>query len=142
MERKMVAARVLELAPLLESKDRTVVRQAVFALGSLNETPPALVVPLLEAGRLTIELIKEAKTQAPRPDDPAADPAADAAKRALQFFDMWHIAVNQAGKVEDPRLRTFLEDVQRETAGSQGDLWTIWKTARDMPAALPAGPAQ
>lgn len=93
-----------------------------------------MVEPLLEAGRLTFDLVKEAKTQSARPGDPAADRA----KRALQFFDMWHNAMNNAGKVEDPRVLTFLEEVQRATEGSEGDLWDVWKMAKDLDEALPA----
>src|SRR5579864_2549871 len=81
-----VAARVLELAPLLASSDRTVMRQAVFALGSLQDTPEPLVEPLIVAGRLMIDLIKEART--------LDHPDLGAERRALQYFGMWRNAMN------------------------------------------------
>jgi len=133
IERRSVAARVLELAQPLASKDKTVVRQAVFALGSLYETPRALVPPLLAAGRLTLDYIQEAKSQ-PQTEEPS-----DAARgtKALQYFDMWSRAVKNAGPVEAPELRTLLADIQRETAGLKDDLWILNNNAKEFQHSLP-----
>jgi hypothetical protein len=133
IEVKAVSARVLELAPLLTSNDRTVKRQAVFALGTLFETPKELVGPLLVAGRLTIELIGEAKSQPEPPDDSDPDPG----KTALEYFDMWSRAMHNAGRVEAPEFRNLLEEIQREAAGRKGRLWNVADKAREIEQSLP-----
>jgi hypothetical protein len=127
MERKAVAARVLELAPLLASNDRTVTRQAVFALGSLQETPEPLIEPLLVAGRLNLELIKEARERTPTPDRDAG-----AAERARQYFDMWSRSMSNAGAAAAPRFRSIVEEIEREaSASTPADLYSITSKARE-----------
>jgi len=132
IERHAVAARVLELAPSLESKDRTVVRQAVFALGSLRETPKDLVPPLLTAGRITLDLIHEAQTPRETPDLTGADPG----RKALQYFDMWSRAMRNAG-ASDGEFRKVLADVRRDAEGKGGDLSILANKAKDIEDALP-----
>lgn len=128
MERKALASHVLELAPLLASNDRTVKRQAVFALGSLQETPQPLVEPLLAAGRLTIELIKEARGRAGTPDDPDLE----AERKALQYFGMWSTAMSHAGPAAAPKFRPILEEIEREAGTSKtGDIEIIARKARE-----------
>jgi hypothetical protein len=128
MERKAVAARVLELAPLLASSDRTVMRQAVFALGSLQETPDSLIAPLLAAGRLNIELIKEARERARTP----AERDLVAEERARQYFDMWSRSVNHAGTPAAPKFRATFEEIEREAgANTSADLYSIVTKARE-----------
>lgn len=123
-ERHAVAARVLELPLLLASSDRTVKRQAVFALGSLQETPEPLVAPLLDAGRLTIELIKEART--------GDHPDLDAERRVLDYFGMWRNAMNNAGPEQAPRFRTVLLEVEHEASTSKsGDIEIIARESRE-----------
>jgi hypothetical protein len=127
-ERRVLGPRVLELGPLLASKDRTVMRRAVYALGALYETPPQLVEPLANAGRLTVDLIKEARAKAPAPDDP--DVAAE--EKALQYFHIWRIAVMNAGPAEFPKCRSVLEEIQREASVSKtGPIEFVARTARE-----------
>jgi hypothetical protein len=133
-ERRSVATRVLELGPMLASKDKTVMRQAVFAIGSLYETPPVLVPPLLgAAGHFTLEMIREAKAQAEMAQSSGTDPGT----RPLQYFDMWSRAIRNAGPIHAPELRALLQDVRRETAGCKGDLWILGNQAKELEQSLP-----
>src|SRR5579864_6362018 len=130
-----VAARVLELAPLLASSDRAVMRQAVFALGTLQETPPALVERLLTAGGLTVTLIAEAKAA---PDETRID----AERKALQYFGPWRNAMNNASPAAAPRFLPILEEIERDASGSKpGDLEIILRYAREALEKLRAAPA-
>ncbi len=135
IERRTVAARVLELAPLLASSDRAVMRQAVFALGTLQETPPALVERLLTAGGLTVTLIAEAKAA---PDETRID----AERKALQYFGPWRNAMNNASPAAAPRFLPILEEIERDASGSKpGDLEIILRYAREALEKLRAAPA-
>lgn len=128
MECKAVAARVLELAPLLASSDRKVMRQAVFTLGTLFETPEPLIEPLLVAGRLNLELIKEARERSKTKED--RDHGAEL--RAGQYFDMWSRAMNNAGPAGASRFRPILVEVEREaSASTTADLYSIASRARE-----------
>jgi hypothetical protein len=109
-ERTVVASRALELAPLLVSHDRTLQSEAVFALGSLFQTPAELVDPLVAAGRLTIDLIKEARAKAIPPEDP--DLSGETV--AGNYFEVWNIAMKNAGPEARPKFRSVLEDIERE----------------------------
>jgi hypothetical protein len=133
MERKAVTARVLELAPLIASNDRTVMRQAVFTLGSLSTTPEPLIEPLLVAGHLNVELIREAQESARKLA--AKDPATE--ERARQYFDMWIRSVNNAGPAALPRFRTVLEEIEREaSASTNADFYGVAAKARELLATL------
>jgi hypothetical protein len=120
-ERKAVAAKVLELGPLLESNDPVVTRRAVFALGSLSETPEALVEPLLAAGRRGVELIKKASDGTDR----------EAGERASLFFSMWNLAARNAGPAQAARFRGVREQMEREARASKGDLGSIVQQVRE-----------
>lgn len=141
MERKVVSARVLELGPLLESRDPTVVRQAVFALGSLWETPEALVDPLIVAGRLAPQLIRDARAVLVTAEDGDANQK-KAETRARQYFDMWRNAMNNvknnAGPATMGRFRSVLEEIAREaeTSHSKADVEMIEREAKDNLAKL------
>ncbi len=124
-ERRMLAPRVLELAPLLESGDRTVTRQAVFALGSLQETPSALVEPLIAAGRMAVTLIDEAKAA-------TAEAKMDAETKASRYFDMWSNAMTNAGPAAAPKFRPMLEEIERDAStGGPGDLEIVARRAKE-----------
>jgi hypothetical protein len=83
---------------------------------------------LLAAGRLTLELIREARTQAPA----SKDSDDDNATAALRYFDMWSRAVRNAGPVDTAQFRPLLEDVQREAAGAAGDLAILAYQAKEL----------
>jgi len=108
------------------------VRQAVFALGSLRETPKDLVPPLLTAGRITLDLIREAQTPRETPDLTGADPG----RKALQYFDMWSRAMRNAG-ASDAEFRKLLADVRRDAQGKGGDLAILANKAKEIEEALP-----
>lgn len=132
VERKAVAARLLELGPLLRSSDRRVMRQAVFALGSLQETPESLVDPLLAAGRLVPVLIKEARAVPVTELNGDAD-RQKAETRALQYFGMWENSMNNAPAAARGQFQTVLEDIQHEAEASHStaDVAIIAYKARD-----------
>ncbi|HEY3741426.1 MAG TPA: hypothetical protein VGL53_16355 [Bryobacteraceae bacterium] len=127
-ERRVMTTRVLELGPFLASNDRREKRLAVFALGSLYNTPPLLVEPLAKAGLLTIDLIREARAKALSPDDPDVD----AEERVGQFFNLWQNAVTNAGPAEAPKFRDVLEQIEREASPSKtGSIEIIARTVRE-----------
>ena len=136
IERKAVAARVLDLAPLLASPDRTTMRRAIFTLGSLQETPEPLVEPLITAGRLVIDLIREARTQT------ADERNLGAESRARQLFQMWDVAMRNAGSGPAPRFGAILEEIEREAdAKTVADFYGITSEVRIDLAKLGPRPA-
>lgn len=138
-ERRVLTPRVLELAPLLVSDDRTTKRRAVFALGSLYNTPPQLVEPLAKAGLLTVDLIREARAKALGPDDP--DVAAE--DKAGEYFNVWRNAVLNASPAEAPKFRDVLEQIEREASSSKnGSIEIVARTAREDLDKLKTDPPQ
>jgi hypothetical protein len=131
-ERKVVSARVLELAPLLQSKDPKVMRQAVFALGALYETPQELVQPLVVAGQLVPELIREARATPVTDDDPGTSQE-KAQTRALQYFSMWKNAMNNLKPAPDARFRPVLAEIVREAEATpmKGDVEILVREAKE-----------
>ena len=114
-EVRVLKSRMPELAQLLRSRDSNVVRQAVFATAALDEVPGSLIAPLAGAGRLTIDLIREARGGA-LPDDP--DVAAE--RRASTYFFYWDLAMEHAGAAGTGPRRAALEAIEREASGSSG----------------------
>jgi hypothetical protein len=137
-----VGSRVLELAPFLQSKDPKVLRQAVFALGALFETPEPLVEPLLVAGRHIPQLIQEARATPVTDDDPGISQQ-KSQTRALQYFSMWKNAMNNAGPVALVRFQPALAEIAREAQATpmKGDVEIIAREARELLEKL-ASPAR
>jgi len=122
-EVEAVKAHPAQLGPLLRSRDKNVVRQAVFAVASLTATPATLIDALAAAGRRTVELIKDARAAA-LPNDPDLV----AASRAYTYLRSWDQAMDQAGPASAAKRRLVLEEIEREAHGSpaaEGDLHRI-----------------
>lgn len=114
MERKAVAARVMDLKPLLESKDQAVVRGAVCVLGALDTAPADLAEPLVGAGRVELDLIAAA-ARASETDREMAE------KQAIRFWGMWKVAAkNTGGGKYSERFRPILQQI--EAAARQSGL--------------------
>jgi hypothetical protein len=132
IERRAVGARVLELAPSLRSSDRTVMRQAVFALGALSQTPQPLLEPLLAAGQLIPVLIREARAVPVSADGRDSDHQ-KSETRALQYFSMWTNSINNAQPSAWARFSGILQEIAREAEAthSNGDVAIIAREAKE-----------
>lgn len=106
-EVEALKARVAELGPLLRSQDRTIARRAIFATTILEQTPASLVEPLAAAGKLAIELVKEARAGAL-----PGDPDLPAEERAWTFFFYWDQAMERAGDTGKQAHRRVLEELE------------------------------
>jgi hypothetical protein len=109
-EVEAVKAYPAQLGPLLRSRDKNVVRQAVYAVAALPAIPATLIDALAAAGRRTIELIKEARAGA-LPNDPDLV----AASRAYTYFFYWNQAMDHASAA---KRRLVLEEIEREARSS------------------------
>ena len=119
--------RVAELAPLLRSPDRKIMRQAVYAAAALRDPKTEIIEPLANAGRLTNMLIKETRAGA-LPNDPDLT----AGEKALAFFLKWTEAMKNAGPAAAQQYRAVLEEIEREAGDEKtGDIESIGRFARN-----------
>jgi hypothetical protein len=116
-----------QLGPLLRSKDKNVVRRAVFGVAALEATPSILIDALAAAGRRTIDFMKEARAGA-LPNDPDLVAAA----RAFLYFSTWDKAMEQAGPAGAAKRRAVLEEIERDarSPASDGDIHRIAEQSR------------
>ena len=122
-----MAARVMDLKPLLESKDPAVVRGAVYVLGALDTAPADLAEPLVGAGRVELDLIAAA-VRASEADRDMAE------KQAIRFWGMWKVAVkNTGGGKYSERFRPILQqiDAAARQSGLKDDVAIVARESKE-----------